>query len=144
TIAVSKSSSSGTIATSAVTAATGPNHWDHADNWSTGAVPTTGDDVFIESASHRFLYGLPTTLELDLLVILRGQVGLPTRNAAGYTEYRTTRATIDCDDVQIGERPRVGPDLVMLDLDDADAVVVINGSAVRGSDWAVNLILDSA
>ena len=57
---VSKSTSGGTGtmgSVTAVTAATGPNHWDNANNWKEGSVPVAGDDVIIDEGPS-ILYAL--------------------------------------------------------------------------------------
>ncbi len=85
TITGSEASASGTITINTTQAATGPHHWDNGDNWSTGAVPASSDEVYVESANSIIKYGLPTSLTLDRFVCRLGQVGLPDRNPAGYT-----------------------------------------------------------
>lgn len=142
TIAVSETAASGTAVLANVTAATGPNHWDNVDNWSTGAVPTTSDEVFIESKDAAVLYGLPTSLTLGKLVVKDGQLGLLDRNPAGYTEYRTKRPIITCTDVQIGRAAGVGPALCRLSTASANAVVTVFGSSRRTDVPAVELLLN--
>lgn len=144
TIAVSKSSSSGTITLANTQAATGPNHWDNADNWSTGAVPGNGDDVFIEDADHAFLYGLPTSVTPATLTIRRGQVGLPEINAGGYTEYRTKRAATSSPVVQIGDNGNFVPSLVKLSTNAANVTVTVLNSLRRTDEPAVNLLTNHA
>lgn len=47
-----------TFSASETTAATGRNHWNNADNWSTGSVPANSDDVYIEGSGVPIKYGL--------------------------------------------------------------------------------------
>lgn len=87
---------SGTVATAATTTATGPNHWEEAVNWDTGAIPST-EDIVIGNSASSILYGWPSSLvTLGTLVIadtFTGQIGLPEINAAGYREYLPTFMT---------------------------------------------------
>lgn len=81
------------------TAATGPNHWDNADNWSGGAVPQSSDDVVIDqTGQYDILYGLAqSAVTLTSLTITNGftkKIGLPKVNKDSaqypYPEYRDT------------------------------------------------------
>lgn len=82
------------------TAATGPNHWSDANNWSGGAVPVNSDTVTINLALGSILYGLDqSAVTVDELNIYSpadtaNTIGLPKSNAAGYTEYRETELNI--------------------------------------------------
>jgi hypothetical protein len=52
-------STDGVVGTpSTTTAATGPHHFDNADNWSTGSVPVDADDIWFDSGSVSCLYAL--------------------------------------------------------------------------------------
>jgi hypothetical protein len=75
TVVPAVSGGAGTIGSAtAVTAATGPNHWDDANNWSGGAVPTGSDSVYIENSSTSIKYGLAQSgVTLTLLQILPGR-----------------------------------------------------------------------
>lgn len=127
TLEVSETSTSGTLTPSTTQAATGPYHWDDAENWSGTTVPTSGDDVYLEH-DLAVKYGLPTSLTIDSLTIRQGELGLPVINPSGYTEYRTTRAVITCTDVTIGQSQNIGPRLVRLSLASANAVVLVTSS----------------
>jgi hypothetical protein len=144
TIAVSETAASGTIALSNVTAATGPNHWNNAKNWSTGSVPTTNDEVFLEQ-DLAVKYGLPTSLTLDRFVHRLGELGLPSRNPAGYAEYRTMRPVITCTNIEIGVANNVGPRLCRLSTASAAAAVLVQGTGRSGQPnvLPVELILNS-
>jgi hypothetical protein len=146
TIGGSEVSSSGTITLAVVTAATGPNHWDNADNWSTGAVPVNSDEVFFE-ANVAALYGLPSSgLTLAKFIMRAGRIGLPDTNASGYAEYRPTRAVFSCVDVQLGISAGVGPQLCRLDLSTSAAKVVVFGvsGAQSGMFAPVDVVVNSA
>jgi hypothetical protein len=144
TITASETAASGSVAVSTTQSATGPYHWDNADNWSTGSVPTTSDEVYFESDQAIARYGLPTSLTLAKLYVRRGSIGLPERATGGYHEYRAQRAIITCTDVQIGMSPGVGPALCRLDLSTAAAVVAVWGSSQRADSATVDLLLNSA
>lgn len=84
---------SGTLTGAHATTATGPNYWDNTDNWAEGAVPTTGDDVYIDRPVS-ILYALDNNADTlqSMLISERftasSYIGLPFRNANGYEEYR--------------------------------------------------------
>ena len=78
---------------STTTAATGPWHVDHVNNWSAGAVPTT-EDVQVDLARGSMLYGAFAAGTLNSLLVFssgttQNTIGLPELNAAGYLEDRT-------------------------------------------------------
>lgn len=88
-----------TLTPTTTTAATGPNHWDNAANWSGATLPVDGDNVYIDNSSVDILYGLAqSAIEPALLRITQrytGKIGLPTLSPASasttstaYTEYR--------------------------------------------------------
>ena len=106
TFAVSKSSASGTISLATPTAATGPNHWDDDENWSTGSAPVNSDDVYIDNSAVSILYGLDqsavTLTSLTIGASFTGTVGLPKTNASGYPEYRDDYLQIGATTVKAG------------------------------------------
>lgn len=92
TVTVSKSSVSGTISTSTTRTPTGPHHADDVNNYSGGALPVNGDTVYFHAGGSAIKYGLDalnavTTLTLDFDSHWTHQVGLPTKNELGFTEY---------------------------------------------------------
>lgn len=106
TFAVSKSSASGTITLATPTAATGPNHWDDDENWSTGSAPVNSDDVYIDNSAVSILYGLDqsavTLTSLTIGASFTGTIGLPKTNASGYPEYRDDYLQIGATTVKLG------------------------------------------
>lgn len=104
TATLSKSSTSGTVSSATVTtAATGPNDWANAGNWSGGAVPVNSDIVFFEDSAVDVLYGLGqgslTLAALHIHSTYTGNIGLDSlRNrvteATQYGEYRTKNLTL--------------------------------------------------
>ena len=147
TITTSETAAAGTSTAATPQAATGPNHWDNINNWSTGAVPTTADEVTIDSDSIDLRHGLPTSLTLGKFVHTRGRVGLPDFSAAGYPEYRPTRAVFTCLDVRIGQASGQGPALCRLDLASGASIVAVYGSSGRqGSNgaYAIDLLANNS
>lgn len=79
-----------TLTDSVTTAASGPNFWNVAANWSGAAVPTTGDTAIIEGAFN-INYGLDNSGDTLARLIVRdfsGTIGLPPLNQSGYPEWR--------------------------------------------------------
>ncbi len=124
TVVPAVSGGTGTIGSAtAVTAATGPNHWDNANNWSGGSVPTGSDSVYIENSSTSIKYGLAQSgVTLTLLQIassFTGDIGLPATNQTGsanYQEYRATYLAISATTLNIGDGPGQGSGRIKIDL----------------------------
>ncbi|HEX4069561.1 MAG TPA: hypothetical protein VHX68_00260 [Planctomycetaceae bacterium] len=99
-------SGSATFTQSTPTAATGPNDWSNAANWSAGSAPATGDNVYVATGTVPILYGLAqsgvTLSSLNVSQAYTGTIGLPTYNARGYREYRTMELQIGATTVNIG------------------------------------------
>lgn len=94
-VSTEDTSAAGSIATSTTTAATGPNHADNVNNWSNGAAPANGDNVYIDLDRGSILYGLDlsgvtvATLDVYSAAQTEGKIGLPQVNESGnYYEYR--------------------------------------------------------
>ena len=92
----------GTATGATVTAATGPNHWDNADNWDDGSVPIDADDIIFDSGDVDCLYGLSPAIQPTSFTRTKnytGKIGLADINADNnslkYHEYRTTSLTFD-------------------------------------------------
>ena len=72
---------SGTFAWSDTVPASGPNFADVGANWSTGAAPASGDDVYLTNSSVSILYGLSMSgvalHSLNCDATFTGTVGLP-------------------------------------------------------------------
>jgi hypothetical protein len=83
---------SGTLSIAETTAATGPNHYDNAANWSTGALPVDNDTVIIEGDVDVLYGATQSSVTPAALRFLNfsGRFGLPDVNeTGGYREYRT-------------------------------------------------------
>lgn len=94
---VSASATTGSPTVTATTAATGPNHWDNAANWSGATLPSAADDIVIANTTFAIQYGLVDTNNYASVTIeetFRATIGLPEVNASGYVEYRTTHLTL--------------------------------------------------
>lgn len=96
----------GTLVTATTQAAKGKHFWDDPDNWSGGAVPVTGDDVFIRNNTTDILYGFAqsavTLASLTVEASNSGKIGLPNVNESGYYEYRDKYLAISATILSIG------------------------------------------
>lgn len=120
TITVSESTAgSGTLAIAHTVTATGPNYFDDTNNWEGAAVPTTGDDVYIDDSDVDILYGLAqSAATLSTLTIgstFTGDIGLPKTNANGYPEYRADYLAISATTVTIGRGNGQGSGRIKID-----------------------------
>jgi hypothetical protein len=114
--------SSGTFgAVSTSVPSSGPNDWSTAANWSTGAVPVTGDDVFIDNTADFITYGLGqsavTLLSLNVALSFTGQLGLPkinTSQATPYSEYLPDYLAIGATTQNIGYDQGNGSQLIKI------------------------------
>lgn len=95
TLASSASGGSATCTSATLTNGSGPNYANVAANYSTGALPSSGDDLTVSSVAPAIKFGLDThAIVLNSLTIPQGYsgqgegFGLPQTNAKGYPEYR--------------------------------------------------------
>lgn len=108
TITVSETTAGdGTLSISHTTTATGPNYVDNANNWSGGAVPTTGDDVYLDNSAVSLLYGFAavaaeTFASWNQAASFTGEVGLAENNRGGYAEFRTTYLAVGITSLRVG------------------------------------------
>lgn len=117
---ISTNSAAGTINGGAsstgttTTASSGPNDWSTSKNWSTGAVPTTGDTVNLDYAADDIKYGLAqsglTLAALNIFSTFTGTLGLSKTNtdATDYPEYRQDYLQIGATLCNIGTGPGAG------------------------------------
>jgi len=125
----SSASGSATNVQATSTSATGPHHFNDADNWTNGSVPVDGDTIVYDSGNVDCLYGLSqggvTPAALNITRAYTGKIGLPEINganpAAPYREYRTDSLTL-CDSgdatnttITIGEGDGTGSSRIRLD-----------------------------
>lgn len=84
----------GTGAMTQTTVATnhGPGEWTDINNWSTGVIPVSGDDVVIDNTSVDIQFGLAQSgvvlNSIEFGPNFSGTIGLPVDNENGYYEYR--------------------------------------------------------
>ena len=100
TIAATEDAAAGSVAVSTAQAATGPYHFDNADNWTGGAVPADGDTAYFDAGSGDCKYALDDLRDNTKIVSVivttdyTGQIGLDRLNtdasssANRYVEYR--------------------------------------------------------
>jgi hypothetical protein len=146
----SSTASTGTTAQTTATAATGPNHYDNAENWSTGAVPVSSDAIIFQQNEIDCLYGLSqsavTNVTMQIDASYTGNIGLPTRNENGYEEYRPRHLDINFSNAErsvvIGEGPGGGSSRINIDADTSDPKVVIwlTGPAEANAKGAIDFI----
>ena len=116
--ALTQSGGTGTVTDFTDTvAATGPNFWDNALNWSTGVAPVNSDDIFVEDTDVSITYGLAQSgVTLDSLIVRKtftGKIGLDSMQFATSadgdtldplkTEYRESYLEISATIFQAGE-----------------------------------------
>ena len=83
-----------TFVKTATTAATSPNHWDNAVNYTGGVVPATGDTLVYENSDVPPKWGATQAAVVLVKLVwadsFTGGCGLPQQHADGYAEYRGT------------------------------------------------------
>lgn len=113
------------------TAATGPEFWDDAANWSGTAVPVNGDDVVIEHTDGSIRYGLDqsavTLASLTIRQSFTGDIGLPEVNANGteYHEYRATHLAVGATTATVGEGEGQGSGRIKLDFGSVQTALTV-------------------
>lgn len=115
------------------TANSSPNQWSLAANWAEGVVPVAADDVNIERGSVDILYGLAqsavTLTSLTIKATYTGKIGLPTRNATGYEEYRATQLAISATTCTIGQGQGSGSGRIKLNFGSVQTALTVYGMA---------------
>lgn len=128
-------------------AATGPNHWDNAQNWKETTVPTTGDDVYVDEGPS-IKYGLDqngvtlSTLTIGPNFPSSSEIGLPAQTNpnspdSGYPEYRDQRLKIGATTTSVETSSR----RIRLDLSPATTTVIVRntGQPQNATDDALDL-----
>jgi len=121
--ALSVAGGTGTVTSfSDATACTGPHHADEVENWSSGALPTTADEVVIDSGAS-ILYGLDalTAVALSRATVRQTYAGLiglePSQFATSldgvsvdvaFREYRDAYFELSADEITVGEEVVAG------------------------------------
>lgn len=137
-VAATVSGGAGTLTGTAVTAATGPNHFDNAANWDTGAVPIAADDVYYDLSLASCLYNIDqnaiTLASLNIPASYSGNIGLPLQNAKQYFEYRNRQLKISATAVNIGYGTGGGSPLINLNTGTvATAIIARLGKAQQSN-----------
>jgi len=141
----SSASGSATLVQATTTSATGPNHFDNADNWTGGAVPVDSDAVVFDSGNVSCKYGISqaalTPASLTITQGYTGEIGLPEVNVTNvvghYREYRTKALTICASGdsintaVRIGEGDGVGSGRLRLNFNTGQITATIINSGQR-------------
>lgn len=121
----SSATSTGTLVTATTVASKGPNHWDDPTNWTLNAIPVSTNDVIVP-ANVNLYYGIDQNAVAPASLTLIGNVGLPSTNANGYTEYRERYLKISSPIVTVGDGSN-GPNRSFLDLSStASAITVLS------------------
>lgn len=125
----------GDVTKATATTPTGPNWVDNADNWDTGAVPTTGDEAFVDNTDVSLLYGLDqisgnVLASFTAALSFIGTIGLAKTNPAGYAEYRPDFLDLDVTLAKLGNATGTGSGRIKLNFGTVQtALTVIDAGA---------------
>ena len=99
----------GTLVYATTTPNSSPEDWGNAANWSTGALPIAGDDVWIDDSTQSIRWNLAaisaTLNSVNISSTMTGTIGLPEVNTNGsnsYEEYRTRYLTVNATTINVG------------------------------------------
>ncbi len=140
TATLSTNSASGTInggsssTGTATVPSSGPADASTAANWSSGSLPTTGDNVVFAGTSKDCLYGLTalsgiTAASLTIDLSYTGKIGLAYTNPSGYIEYRPRFLKLPATLVTLGSGSGAGSGRINLDSGSVQTTLALNGSA---------------
>ena len=125
------SADSQTFATAATTANVSPSAWADTDNWSTGAVPVSTDNVYLDGNSS-ILYGLAqssvTLASLTVAQTFTGDIGLPERATTGYNEYRATYLAVSATSLVYGLGKGGGSGRAKIDVGSNQCALTVHGT----------------
>lgn len=139
-ITVTASATTGTATVTQPTAASGPNFWNVAANWSGGTLPVAADDLIVEDSSVSILYGLTDTNNYASLTVnssFTGTIGLPEVNASQYPEYRTQYLTLGTGSaitVTLGYGAGTFSSRIRLDVQSSNVTFSLFGSGLNNGD----------
>ncbi len=102
------------------TASSGPADASMAANYSTGSLPSGGDDLVFSASANSCVFGLDalSSVTLNSLSIdqsFTGKIGLARNNPAGYVEYRPQYLQVGATTVTIGNGPGNGSGRIKID-----------------------------
>lgn len=114
------SGGTGTFSAVSTTAGSGPNDLSLAANYSTGALPTNGDTLYMTDSTNAALYNADalaavTLTNLYIDASMTGAIGLPRNSVNGYVEYRARYFKIGATNVYIGLGSGSGSGRIRLD-----------------------------
>jgi hypothetical protein len=118
-------------------AATGPNFFDAAKNWSEAAIPSTGDVLIFRDTAISLLYGLSqaaiTPAAIEFHSTFTGSVGLSDTNQNGYPEYRQTALRIGqaSDATTVDISVRGGSNRIRLDSGNCPVTLQISDTGIN-------------
>lgn len=95
---VTAGATTGTATVTGTQAATGPNHFNNADNWEGGVAPIAADDLLFTENAVDCLYALTPGFAIGEITIdqsYSGRIGLARTSSSGYQEYRSRYLTLD-------------------------------------------------
>lgn len=132
------SASAGALTTSTTTTSISSHDWSVAANWDTGAVPITGDDVFIDNTDIDILYGLAqsavTLASLTIAQSFTGSIGLPEWTGT-YVEYQNLYLAIGATLLTIGAGPGQGSGRIKINCGSVQtAITVLNTGSPEEND----------
>lgn len=137
-VQTSSATGTGTLVTTTTTANSSPSDWTNTANWSTGAVPITGDTVYIGNSDVPILWNIDqNAVTLAALYIQNtftggsAQIGLPEFNGTGvnqYREYRETYLKIGATICTIGDGPGNGCNLIKLNFGSVQTTCTVYGT----------------
>lgn len=136
----SASGGTATLVTATATANESNNDLNNADNWSNGAVPGNGDDVFFSDTDVSCLYNLGalsavTLTSLTIDQSFTGDIGLPRTTDSGYVEYRAQELAIGATTITIGKGEGDGSGRLRLNMGSVQAALsVFNTGAATDTD----------
>jgi hypothetical protein len=137
-----------TCVTATTTEATGPNHFDNADNWQTvgSSTPTKvagGDTVYYQDSDVDCLYGLDdlsgsTLAAVYIMASYTGKIGLPETNADAsneYWEYRGTHLEVGITALYIGMGEGNGSSRIRIDLEAVNSTIEVYQTATSDDNY---------
>jgi len=119
----------GTAVEATATAATGPNHYDNSDNWSS-SVPIGTDDVYVDNSDVSILWGLDQSAvpiaSFTEGLNFTGDIGLPEVAPGGYKEYRESGGylQLNCAKITIGTGEGSGSGRTKIDTGSSTAAII--------------------
>jgi trimeric autotransporter adhesin len=139
------SGGSATNTTATTQAATGPDFWDNAANWSTGTVPANSDTVTFERINRSVRYGLAQTsvtlTALNILASYTGTIGLRSYASAGYREYRPTYLAIKSAAFNIGQGEGGGSSMLKINASSVETEINVMGTAQQAAEPGLNCVM---